>query len=109
MVFKSLPSNNKLSWRIYLHPQLFPLALELESRYEITRSAASHPLDIALPTDNPPLWLPTRRKIIKIQGFNKKTSYMMKIQTNNWTISIRDQLAIKIQTTYMMKIHKKII
>jgi len=34
------------------------LSCEEYSRYEITRSAALHPEDIAFPTDNPPLWLP---------------------------------------------------
>jgi hypothetical protein len=29
-----------------------------EFKWEITRSAALHPEAIALPTDNPPLWLP---------------------------------------------------
>lgn len=36
----------------------FLVSAETASRYDITRSAALHPEDNALPTDNPPLWLP---------------------------------------------------
>lgn len=40
----------------------FALLPEQESRYESTRSAAWQPVEMALPTDNPPLWLPSIRK-----------------------------------------------
>lgn len=58
---------------IFDHPRIFisrhhDFSLDL-SKYEITRSAASQPVDIALPTDNPPLWFPSIRNatgIIKI-------------------------------------------